>query len=88
MLSSATSDPFKKDIQRSVSIGMLLSNHVKKKLQFLKEDTFTKRTVGVTCETCSVKNCIERAAKPTKLKKKNRHKEIANTVDEIIASYH
>lgn len=88
VLSSATSDPFKKDIQRSVSIGMLLSNHLKKKLQFLKEDTFTKRTVGVTCETCSVKNCTERAAKPTKLEKKNRHKEIANTVDEIIASYH
>ena len=32
VLSSATPDPFKKDINRSVSIGLLLSPHLKKKL--------------------------------------------------------
>jgi hypothetical protein len=66
---------------------MLLSPHLKKKLIFLNENTFTKNTVGVTCETCSVKNCDVRVAEPIKLEKRNRHKEIANTVDKIINSY-
>ncbi|MBT3742406.1 MAG: helix-turn-helix domain-containing protein [Polaribacter sp.] len=87
VLSSATPDPFKKAINRSVSIGMLLSPHLKKKLTFLKENTFHKNIVGVTCETCAVKNCTERIAEPTRLEKENQHKEIAKTVDYIINSY-
>ena len=87
VLSSATTDPFKKDINRSVSIGMLLSPHLKKKLNFFEENTFTKKLVGVTCETCSVKNCNERVAKPIKLERHEKHQEIANTVDNIINSY-
>ena len=66
---------------------MLLSPHLKKKLTFLKENTFNKNTVGITCETCAVKNYTERIAKPTQLEKKNQHKEIAKTVANIINSY-
>ena len=87
VLSSATTDPFKKDINRSVSIGMLLSPHLKKKLNFFEENTFTKKLVGVTCETCPVKNCNERVAKPIKLERQEKHQEIADTVDNIINSY-
>jgi len=87
VLSSAASDPFKKDISRSVSIGMLLSPHLKKKLRFYNENTFIKKTVGVTCETCSVQNCKERVAEPWRLEKKNHYKEVAKTVKEIIDSY-
>ena len=87
VLSSATSDPFKKDISRSVSLGMLLSPHLKKKLHFFNENTFTKKTVGVTCETCAVKNCSERVAKPTRLEKANKYNNIASTVESIIKSY-
>ena len=87
VLSSATADPFKKDINRSVSIGMLLSPHLKKKLKFLKEDTFTQRKVGVTCETCAVKNCRERIAEPVRLLKNEKYQKISDTVDDIIKSY-
>ena len=87
VLSSATQDPFKKDISRSVSIGLLLSPHLKKKLTFLKNDTFSKKSVGVTCETCAVENCTERAANPTRLQKKNKYNAIAKTVDNIIKNY-
>jgi hypothetical protein len=87
VLSSATKDPFKKDINRSVSIGMLLSPHLKKKLNFLKENTFPKKIVGITCETCAVKNCAERAAAPLRLEKKEKYTEIANTVAHIMNSY-
>ena len=87
VLSSATKDPFKRDINRSVSIGMLLSPHLKKKLNFLKENTFPKKIVGITCETCAVKNCAERAAAPLRLEKKEKYTEIANTVAHIMNSY-
>ena len=87
VLSSAVSDPFKKNINRSVSIGMLLSPHLKNKLKFLKEDTFVKRIVGVTFETCSVMNCEERAAESWQLEKEHKHTEIAETVQKIINSY-
>ena len=87
VLSSATSDPFKEDINRSVSIGMLLSPHLKKKLNFLKSDTFDKKKVGVTCETCAVKDCKERKSDPWQLERKLRYKEIEETVSKIIESY-
>lgn len=87
VLSSATPDPFKEDINRSVSIGMLLSANLKKKLNFLREDTFEKKLVGVTCETCAVENCKERTAEPTRLEKQEKYKKIATTVAQIISSY-
>lgn len=87
VLSSATTDPFKKDISRSVSLGMLLSPSFKKKLTFFNENTFTKKLVGVTCETCAVKNCAERVAEPLRLEKQEKYKKIAITVENIISSY-
>ncbi|CAA0180258.1 Putative transcriptional regulator [Tenacibaculum maritimum] len=87
VLSSATPDPFKKEITRSVSIGMLLSPHLKKKLHFFKEGFFNKNTVGVTCETCPVQNCLERVAEPWRLERQNQHYEIEKTVENIILSY-
>ncbi len=87
VLSSATPDPFKKDINRSVSIGLLLSSPLKKKLHFFKEDTFTKNSVGVTCESCAVADCKERVAKPWRLHRTQQYKEIAQTVEDIIKTY-
>jgi hypothetical protein len=87
VLSSATKDPFKKNINRSVSIGLLLSPQLKKKLNFFHADTFTNKLVGITCETCNVENCYERVADPTRLKKQEKYKKIANTVLKIINSY-
>lgn len=87
VLSSATTDPFKKDINRSVSIGMLLSPQLKKKLTFFKEKTFHKKLVGVTCETCAIENCKERVAEPSRLEKQKKYIEIGNTVNNIISSF-
>lgn len=87
VISSANKDPFKKNISRSISIGMLLSPHLKRKVKFLKEDTFEKQLVGVTCETCSVKNCTERAAEPTRLERKLQNIKISEKVNQIISEY-
>ncbi|MFD0993036.1 helix-turn-helix domain-containing protein [Tenacibaculum geojense] len=87
VLSSANKDPFKKGIHRSISIGLLLSPHLKRKIKFLKEDTFSKQLVGVTCETCSVVKCKERVAEPWRLEKQQNHDKIAETVAKIINSF-
>lgn len=87
VLSAASEDPFKENISRSISIGLLLSPHLKNKIQFFNEDIFTTKTVGVTCETCSVKNCDERVAEPRTLNRILRNEEIENTVTSIINSY-
>ena len=87
VLSSANKDPFKENINRSISVGMLLSSHLKKKINFLKEDTFITKTVGVTCETCSVKSCEERIVNPWRLEKKERNKKVSKTIEDIINSY-
>mgnify|MGYP000141457399 CR=1 FL=1 len=87
VLSAATSDPFKEKNNRSVSIGMLLSPHLKKKIHFFDKDTFNKKTVGITCETCGVKNCTERIAEPRVLIKQERNQEIEKTIANIIQSY-
>lgn len=84
VLASATSDPFRKNRNRSISIGMLLSPHLKRKVQFLNETDFVKRKVGVTCETCAVEECTERVAKPIRLRREQTFKKIAVSVDEII----
>ncbi len=87
VLSSASPDPFKKQINRSVSIGILLSSHLKRKLRFFKEDTFRKRLVGITCETCAVQNCEERKATSWVLDKQKRYEEVDNAVTEIIKAF-
>lgn len=87
VLSAATADPFKNDINRSVSIGLLLSPHLKKKLHFFNNDTFATKKVGVTCQNCSIQNCAERIAPPKILSKKLRNLEIEKTVKNILESY-
>ena len=87
VLSAATADPFKNEINRSVSIGLLLSPHLKKKLHFFKNDTFVTKKVGVTCQTCSIQNCTERIAPPKILYKKLRNLEIEETVKNILESH-
>jgi XRE family transcriptional regulator, fatty acid utilization regulator len=83
VFSSATPDPFKKDCIRSISVGILITPAIKKKFKFIESESITKQVVGVTCETCAVKNCKERAAAPVQLEQKIRNE---NT-DLIVQQY-
>ena len=87
VFSSATADPFKKDSNRSVSIGLLLSPHLKKYIHFLDDPSIKTVQVGVTCETCAIKNCKERTSEPHRLLRKKRHKQIENVVNTIMDTY-
>lgn len=87
VFSSATPDPFKKNCLRSISVGILVTPSLKKKFKFIEGDSVQKRLVGVTCETCSVQNCFERASPPIHLNQKLRNEKTDATVQEYIAKF-
>lgn len=48
----------------SVSIGLLLTDHLKKKIRFWNDPAIPIRIVGETCERCPAHDCKERKQKP------------------------
>jgi len=83
VFSSATPDPFKVNCIRSISVGILITPGMKKKFKFIENNALKRQVVGVTCETCAVKDCLERAAPPIHLEQKMRNE---NT-DKIVNQY-
>ena len=87
VFSSATLDPFKKDCLRSISVGILITPSVKKKFKFIDNKSIQKQIVGVTCETCAVKNCLERASPPIQLEQKTRNENTDLIVQKYMAKF-
>ena len=87
VFSSATPDPFKKDHIRSISVGILITPTLKKKFKFIDNESITKQIVGVTCETCAVKDCSVRAATPIQLEQKIRNENTDLIVNKYIEKY-
>jgi hypothetical protein len=59
-----------KDCMRSISVESWLPER-EEKIKFIDNKSIRKQIVGVTCETCAVKNCKERASAPIQLEQKN-----------------
>jgi len=87
VFSSATDDPFKKNCLRSISVGILISPAMKKKFKFIDNESIKRQIVGVTCETCAVKDCIERAAPPIQLEQKKRNENTDLIVQQYMAKF-
>src|SRR5690606_8027731 len=75
VLSSATQDPFKENQYRRISIGLLINKQLERKLKFLDDPKIKSIAVGVTCETCSIKDCEVRQAPPLLLQREEKNKE-------------
>jgi predicted transcriptional regulator len=87
VFSSATLDPFKKDCLRSITVGILITPSVKKKFKFIDNKSIQKQIVGVTCETCAVKNCLERASPPIQLEQKIRNENTDLIVQQYMSKF-
>jgi hypothetical protein len=48
----------------SVTLGVLLDEHAKERIQFWNDPAIPLRTVNVTCQRCAIQDCAERAAPP------------------------
>lgn len=87
VFSSATDDPFKKNCLRSISVGILISPAMKKKFKFIDNESIKRQIVGVTCETCAVKDCLERAAPPIQLEQKKCNENTDLIVQQYMAKF-
>jgi XRE family transcriptional regulator, fatty acid utilization regulator len=55
---------FGSDKHNSVSLGLLITDQLKKKIKFWNDPQIPIRLVGETCERCAASDCLERAEKP------------------------
>jgi predicted transcriptional regulator len=65
----------------------LITPSLKKKFKFIEGNSIQKQLVGVTCETCSVQNCLERASPPIHLNQILRNEKTDATVQKYMAKY-
>ncbi|MEW7290216.1 helix-turn-helix domain-containing protein [Aquimarina sp. 2304DJ70-9] len=87
VFTSATKDPFRKDYYRSIGIGFLISPALEKKISFVNDSKIPKVKVGVTCESCSLKDCDVRMAPPKRLIAKEKYKRTATLVEDIVKQH-
>ena len=55
----------------SITIGLLVTDAVRRLFRFLEDPLVIQKTVGVTCETCSMPHCEARAAAPVEIEKES-----------------
>lgn len=87
VISSATKDPFRSGYYRSIALGIMISPHSQSKIQFLNSPEIKKRRVGVTCESCAIIDCAERAVPPKKLERKLRNEATDKVVQSLMEKY-
>lgn len=58
--------------QSSVSIGLLITPALKKRVKFWNDPAIPIRLVNETCELCSLRDCAERAAPATIYEKRQK----------------
>ena len=69
----------------SVTIGILLDDNLKKRIQFVEDPLIEKRSVNITCERCALTDCTERAASPAIVEKRARKLKIQQKLDALQA---
>lgn len=61
-----------RDLNHSVSLGILLNEASQKRVRFLNDPAIIRRNVNESCERCRAIDCLERSAPPTLLHKRER----------------
>jgi len=67
----------------SVTLGVLLDAHTRQTIRFWNDPAIVQRAVNVTCERCALADCLERAAPPTVVHKREERKRMQELVDKL-----
>lgn len=67
----------------SVTIGLLMTEKLKKLFPFLNDSSVKRQNVHTTCERCAIKDCGERVIAPVHLDLKERQEEIKGILEEL-----
>ncbi|NKI33160.1 helix-turn-helix domain-containing protein [Croceivirga thetidis] len=87
IMASATKDPFKDGEYRSVSLGLLINDQLRKKVKFLDDPKLKTIDVGVTCERCNIENCEVRQRPPKILSKLEKNRKTAQVVNSLYEKF-
>lgn len=74
------------NINHSVSLGLLLTNQLKKKVIFWNDPAIPIRMVGETCQRCPATDCAERVADPKVLQQAQRLAVMKTALNALSAS--
>jgi hypothetical protein len=74
----------KSHLNTSVTIGILIDDEVKGKINFLDDPTIRTRVVNKTCERCPISDCEERAAPAIEVKKKENRKAVQDALRKLV----
>lgn len=69
----------------SVTIGLLVTPELRQKIRFLGDPAIPARKVNNTCERCPLSDCVERAAPPAIIEKRNRYRQIQQRLEALNA---
>ena len=64
----------------SVTIGLLVTPHLRQQVQFLEDPAIQFRLVNKTCERCDIMDCEERAAPPKVIQKRDYWRKIQDSL--------
>ncbi|MEO1715359.1 MAG: XRE family transcriptional regulator, partial [Bacteroidota bacterium] len=67
----------------SVTLGLLVTPHLRSVFNFLNDPALTVKIVGTTCERCSLPNCEARVRPPLVLEKAQRKTNLLNELDQL-----
>lgn len=72
------------DTNISVSLGILVTPELKKKIKFWNDAAIPVKEVSQTCERCPIADCAERVASPTVVEEKKRQKRLEAALERLM----
>lgn len=74
-----------KNINYSISIGLMVNPKLKKTIKFAEDESIVTREVNETCERCSAIDCEVRMSKPVILEKEQRANQVREAMQQLVA---
>lgn len=67
----------------SVTIGLLVNEHIREQVKFFDDPAIQVREVNKTCERCPLLDCGERAAPPSVIEKREKRREVQQVLEQL-----
>jgi len=83
VISTSQKNPFSDGSNRSYCLGILLNNQTLKKISFATSSQLRTIEVGVTCESCSIRDCEVRQSPPVRLDKEQFNLDMKKSIEKI-----
>jgi transcriptional regulator with XRE-family HTH domain len=68
----------------SVTVGLLVDDNLRQRIQFYDDGLIPQKTVNETCERCQIPNCEVRAAEPLEIERRARQRETEAAIAALV----